>query len=501
MQKEAGLKLIWILALAALLRFGGLGVKQLWFDEILQVLHSRPDSMREILVSVTQDRGGAPLDYLIQHVCMANLSGPIQWTARFHAALFGVLAVLLIYLVCQELFIDQRLSLMCALLFCFYPFHHHYSQEGRPYSLFLLLTLVLYFFLLRSLKRNTWSLWGCFAAVAIMAFYTHAYASIVLFAQLLFLIYHQILQRENWPSASRRGAGFLVSSILAVAAYLPWLLYSFFNAKGDAPPEINFRLLFQMIKGLGDGSYPLALALILCAVAGIHCLIRTQRLLELGALLIWFIAPLPVILAILTWRNYFFSERQLLFVAPPFLILAAVGIDHLKQKVTLRYFFPEIILILISVVVIALHYQDSRDDIRAVGQSLKDAVRPTDKILTPGLTDVLSFYFPDISHYSADSLSPRDLLQASDTSRIIYVDSRFNRNRLRMNTLLMGLRQSDEIRFRGITVYIFSFRNRQAAPVLRTALAEKGNSMVPGINLARASASPAAVPSLQATGL
>jgi hypothetical protein len=53
------MKLLAMLALAALLRFLGLGAKQFGVDEIIQVIHSRPDSMQGILNAVTQDRGGA----------------------------------------------------------------------------------------------------------------------------------------------------------------------------------------------------------------------------------------------------------------------------------------------------------------------------------------------------------------------------------------------------------------------------------------------------------
>jgi uncharacterized membrane protein len=453
---RVGLKLLLIVALAALLRFWGLGVKQLWLDEILQLLHSRPDSVQEILKGVAQDRGAAPLDYLIQHVFIVNLKGAIEWTARFHAALFGVLAVLLIYVLCQTLFNNQRLSLMSALLLCFYPFHHHYSQEGRPYSLFLLLTLILYLVLFRSLKRSSWHIWGTFSAVAVMAFYTHAYAALVLFGQLLFLIYHQVLKHENWPAALRRGACFLFCSVLAAVAYIPWLRYTFFNSKGDAPPGNSFRLLLEMIKGLGDGSYPLAIALILCAVAGIHHLRKTQRFLECGALLIWVMTPFPLILGILNWRSYFFASRQLLFIAPALLILAAVGADYLKQKIARRYFSPEIILILISVVVIALHYRDKRDDLRAAGQFLKENAQSSDVIISPGLTYTLSFYFPDINDFSANSLPVQDLSRAPSVSRILYVDSRFNKDHSGLNDLLTVMRKSEEVRFRGITVFCFS---------------------------------------------
>jgi hypothetical protein len=330
LKEDSRIKLLIILALAALVRFIGLGAKQLWLDEILQVLHARPNSLSGIFAAVATDRGGAPLDYLIQHFFISNLSGAIEWTARLHAAILGVLAVWLVYLVCRELFADQRLALMSALLFCFYPFHHHYSQEGRPYSLFLFLTLILYLILFRLLKKNSVILWISFGALAILDFYTFAFAAAALFSQFVFLIYYQRFRRENWTAAWRRYACFIVCGIVAAAAYLPWLRYSFFNAKGDAPP-LSVRLFIETIKRLGSG-YPLAILLIVCAIAGVLHLIRTRRALELGALLIWIIAPLPVIFGVLMWRTYFFEARQLLFITPAFFMLVAAGVEFFKQK-------------------------------------------------------------------------------------------------------------------------------------------------------------------------
>jgi uncharacterized membrane protein len=450
------LKLLLILALAALLRFFGLGVKQLWTDEIIQVIHSRPDSLREILEGVAQDRGGAPLDYLVQHVFIANLSGAIEWTARFHAALFGLLGVLMIYLVCKELLKNQQWALMSALLFCFYPFHHRFSQEGRPYSLFVLLTLILYLVLLRSLKRNSWFTWATFTAMAVVTFYTHAYAALVLFGQYLFLICYQYLERESRSAALRRQACFLAGSAFAAASYLPWLHDSFSNAKGDTPPQIGFRLFREMIKGLGDGSYPLAIALILCAVAGACHLIRERRLFETSALLLWFLSPIPIILAVLAWRSYFFAPRQLLFATPALLILAAVGVDYVKQKIGCMYFSPAIFLILISVAVIVLHYPDKRDDLRAAGLLLKESTQPGDVIVSPDTIGLLSLYFPDIYQHSRDNLSAKEISELPETSRIIYVDPRLNQDRALLNSLRAGMRLLKELSFRGVTVYFFA---------------------------------------------
>jgi uncharacterized membrane protein len=453
---KTGMKLTAILALAALLRLWGLGVKQLWLDEILQVLHSRPDSVREILNGVAEDRGSAPLDYLIQHLVMANISGSFEWTSRLHAAFFGVLAVLLVYLVCRELCADQRLAMMSALLFCFYPFHYHYSQEGRPYSLFALWTLVLYLLLFRSLKRNRGLLWVSFCVSAILAFYTHAFTAVVLFAQFVFLIYYQRYRREKWSASWRRYACFFACGAVAGAVYLPWLRYSFFNAKGEAAPESGFRLLLASIKQLGDGSYPLAILLILCAVAGVRSLVKSGRRLELGALLIWMLAPVPIIAAVLIWRTYFYAPRQILFVTPAFCMLIAVGVDFLKQKVARRYFYPEAVIILMSIGVIALHYPDKRDDIRAAGQFLKANTRPSDLVVAPNLTGSLSLYFPEIYSHSADSHSAGDLIHKTPGgSRILYVAHRYYPHTARLNSLIAGMRQSKEVRFRGITIHFF----------------------------------------------
>jgi uncharacterized membrane protein len=460
MRNSVSFKLFLIMALAGLLRFLGLGVKQLWMDEIIQVLHSRPVAFKEILAGVAQDRGGAPLDYLIQHFFLAHSFGTVEWNARFHAALFGVLSVLLIFIVCRELFNDSRLSLMCALLLCFYPFHHHYSQEGRPYSLFLFLTLILYFLLFRSLKNNSGRLWIIFTIVATFAFYANAYTAIVLASQLIFLIYHYCRQHEVDRDALRRGGCFILSATLAAAAYLPWQEYSFSNAKGNTPPEINFRLILQMIKGLGDGSYPLAGILILLAATGIYALIKMKRQIELGALLIWFVVPLPIIMSILAWRNYFFAERQLLFISPALLILAGAGINHLKQKVAHKFFLPEALLILISLVVIVLHYPDRRDDLRSTGLYLKENIQVTDAIVAPNLTGLLSFYFPDIYAYSADDKKVRELIQSPQLSRVVYIDSGLNRSRGDLDVLLAGAGKSEVVGFRGITMWLLQIRKQ-----------------------------------------
>jgi hypothetical protein len=214
----------------------------------------------------------------------------------------------------------------------------------------------------------------------------------------------------------------------------------------------------EMIKGFGDGSYPLALALILCAGAGVYFLRKANYSFELGALLIWIVLPFPLVLIILNLRNYFFAARQLIFVTPALIILAAVGVDYLRQRYPRRYFSPAAILFLISIVVIALHYRDRRDDLRSVGQFLRTSVRSSDAILAPGIAYTLSYYYPEINEYSAETRSIEDLRAAPNISRVLYVDSRFNYTRYGWQALHAGIPKPEEVRFRGITIYSFRLK-------------------------------------------
>lgn len=147
---HATLLLLLIIFGACSIRFIGLGEKQLWVDEIIQVLHSRPDSIREIFKSAAEDRGAAPLDYVIQHFVMKAVGSQNETSARLHAAIFGSISVVLVYGLALGLLGESRIALISAALFAIYPFHHHYSQEARPYALFLFLALCLFILFVRA---------------------------------------------------------------------------------------------------------------------------------------------------------------------------------------------------------------------------------------------------------------------------------------------------------------------------------------------------------------
>jgi uncharacterized membrane protein len=328
--------------------------------------------------------------------------------------------------------------------------------------------LILQLIVLRSLKTNRGRIWILFAVIAALSFYAYPYTAALLFAQFLFLTIHALSMNEEGgrKTARRRIGYFLASAIAAAAAYLPWQLYSFSNAQGEAPPQMGIRLVLQMIKGLGDGSYPLAATLLLFAAIGIRSLQKEKRSIALWALLSWLLAPLPMIVIVLYWRNYFFAERQLLFITPALIILAAIGADWARKQLSLKRYQPEAVIILISLAVIGLHYPDRQDDLKGAARFLKENVRPSDVIIAPNLMGVLSLYYPEIWEHAESKPSH---------SRIIYLDSRFNNNRQELEALIDSSKQRKEISFRGIKI-IYFFEPGEKETEVAASTAETGDS-------------------------
>jgi len=126
-----------------------------------------------------------------------------------------------------------------------------------------------------------------------MSFYTHAYTVFVLFAQFLILGCHQILRRGTPISFFISPCRFPALQLDRRCGLYTLAALFLFQCKGNSPPGNALRLLLELIKGLGDGSYPLAIALIVCAAAGVFHLRKEKHFFELGALLIWAVIPFP----------------------------------------------------------------------------------------------------------------------------------------------------------------------------------------------------------------
>ena len=82
-----------------------------------------------------------------------QIFGQSEFSIRFPALIFGVLSIFMIYKLGKVLF-NLEIGLLSALILAISPFHIHYSQEARPYSLLMVLSLISTYYFVKFIKSH-----------------------------------------------------------------------------------------------------------------------------------------------------------------------------------------------------------------------------------------------------------------------------------------------------------------------------------------------------------
>ncbi len=136
-----------ITLVAGVLRYFRLGTWSFWIDEVFTLDRAR---------IVFDNPSWRPLsEYLIG--IMIRAGGVDEWVVRLIPMLVGVLSVPLLYLMVRPLF-GRGVALGASLLLALSPWHLFWSQNGRFYTILLLLYTAALIFYFRGLEENrrTW---------------------------------------------------------------------------------------------------------------------------------------------------------------------------------------------------------------------------------------------------------------------------------------------------------------------------------------------------------
>jgi uncharacterized membrane protein len=139
-------------------------------------------------------------------------------STRSFGAVVSVLALPMMGLLCWELFQAWTTSLIAVGLLAVSPFQVVYAQEARPYSLWVLATLVASWALVRSLRQNTPFAWVGYSLSLIVSLYSFVYSVFVLLAHGLYVG----LLRSHWNHGQLRRFG--LAMLVALLAFVPWLV-------------------------------------------------------------------------------------------------------------------------------------------------------------------------------------------------------------------------------------------------------------------------------------
>jgi len=432
----------WVAALILLggwaLRIHALGAKSLWYDELRQVeVAQHPFSEMSNLLIVHAAR---PLDYVITHFWLAGV-GPVdsapgraEFWLRFPAALWGLLAVAALLPLARRWLrpvagrwhaAPAHLAmalLACALLAV------DYSQELRPYSLYLLLTVLSFYAFDRAwaARQDRARVWLAAGLLAVAGTLTHFFFAFAVAAQGLFVgaafALAALRGRRRWGDLLGFGLGAVASmAALFIAArpdHIVLFMRQFFGALAGAPAgglvsdqgvvvqiseAVNADFFF---KGLlpfygGGGGWALVPFIGLALLGLVVLMRRSPARAGLGAL--WLLLASALIIIYLQYRQQFFALRYVLLALPIYILFITTGLtwlaDWLARRVNGRAGAALLVAGACGLAALQLgqvfhDYGVPKDDWRRVGAFLTANVHPDDTLGAPDVQAFIRFYAP-----------------------------------------------------------------------------------------------------------
>jgi 4-amino-4-deoxy-L-arabinose transferase-like glycosyltransferase len=340
--------LVLITLIAGFLRLYRLGDHSLWFDEAFSVKNAN-----QVLMGFQSDPWDPfafteterlPPLYFLLLAPLYNISSN-EWVLRFLSAIFGILSVPLIYVMCAQL-ANQKVGMVAALLLASSPFHIYYSRELRPYSLFLFFTLLAYsLFHLALQERKIIYFFGFIASVT-LGIYTHTYMIFVLFILDLYFI-------SNWKTnrlvVNKWLLSHLIIGILCIPA-LYLIIYHFGIGNidlADSPPGLQSIAGTFYLFSFGRQFFPtlpnLPLIILQSLICGFGLFLGVwslwkARVSKYGHQALTFILS-GIMIYILIWLisisiKPLFDETRvnyLIFLLPVFIFIIALGFSYLTN--------------------------------------------------------------------------------------------------------------------------------------------------------------------------
>lgn len=326
-----------VLVIGIGLRFNQLGHDSLWNDEAGQALVAMQPSFHGMLEIIRSHAMAMPLDYfvtwLISHFALDEA------VLRFPACAFGVFT-LLIYYVFLKKTINFEVALLTTWLLSIFPLHIMYSQEMRFYEALSFFYILSNVYLFRAIKRSTKENWLIFILVTALGGYFHLYILFVPINGFIYLLLTRGLSSKNAIEYLK----LFVTTFVLLLIITPG--YAYFNATDQFSFELTPKtnpLIIMLLRGIGWIPYPFhhrtpfiaafELSCLVVAIIGLIVVIRySEKYKIVFSLIIGAVLQILIIVLGDRIKDYFFAARQIIHLAPSFLILTSLGYSYLIDR-------------------------------------------------------------------------------------------------------------------------------------------------------------------------
>jgi mannosyltransferase len=312
----------------------------LWLDEALTVNIARLP-IHEIPSFLKRD-GAPPLFYVLLHFWMGWF-GTSDEAVRALPGVIGVVTVPCAWLAGRRLG-GRPAGWAAMLLVATSPFAIRYDTETRMYSLIVLLTVLGFLALDRSIRRPRAGNLVAVAVVTGLLLYTHYWSLYLIGTVLLWLAWVAWRGRPEWKRGARAS---LVAGAIGCLTFIPWLPIFLFQSAHTGTPwatPANFAAMVSAVASFAGGSTSQgrALALMFFALAGLGLfgVAKDRRHIDLdirtrslgGSVAIVVGGTLAAAIAGGFITNSAFDARYASVVFIPLILLVAIGLTTFGDR-------------------------------------------------------------------------------------------------------------------------------------------------------------------------
>jgi mannosyltransferase len=401
-----------VAALALALRLFRIDAQSLWYDEGISA-HQLTRSFPEILRAAALDTH-PPLYYWTLKA-WGEVLGPSEVSLRSLSVVWGVLAVVLTWLIGRRLF-GTLAATLAAVLLGAAPLAVYYSQEVRMYAQVTALGLLAVY---ASTRRSYW----LYAVAGLATLYTQYLGVAILAAvNLHALWWWRSRGRSEWLKWLAANAAIA----LGFAVWLPTVIDQQSHALNTSP-RTPLGLATDTLAAYGGGVARgetflwTGAVLMVLALAG-FVLSRDPRAASL-ALLVW-LMPLALVLA-LGVRSGLFELRYLVPGVPGLMLLVGLGIVRVARQPLIAVGLAGVMLAPAAMALSAEYFDPmlERDNYRGLVGEIEREARPTDAVVlvAPNQVEIFDYYYhgalPTIGLPAERPIDPQDTRQRLEAIR------------------------------------------------------------------------------------
>ncbi len=429
------LAIIFVVVSAAGLRVFAINSQSFWYDEAVSAQLAK-SSFADLFLGRAKDNGNPPLYWLCVKA-WSDVFGRSEAGFRSFSVVCGVLAVLLLALLGRELLAPQ-VGLLAAGLLAVSPLQIELSNEARTYALLQLVAVANTWFFVRWVQRGRMTDLVAYGISTTFGWYCHYYAPALQLAQVMAL--------ATLPQRRKLLLPWIGTMLVALLLWSPWLpsFVQQLRTPGNLTriPGESWAIQFlatPVTFGLGRAFAWRDSPRWMTAVAALGVLItllcplaigimRTPRRRFAGVLLSgWFLVPIlgPLIVALLGKPIY--SHRYASIGLPAFLLLAAFGLEQLRQSWRATLLGLLVVLTSISLFRYATH--PLKDDWRSAARTILAGLDDSELVVFDQGIEVVTFRYY-ASRYGRSPIEMIGLKPDSHGGKTFFGDRYHNGDRI-----------------------------------------------------------------------